>query len=70
MKTERSSLRAYWGPRYWHIWLGMGLLRRQKFTDGYNPVAVKFHFHVIVVIGLLSVNRYGDRYPGPSGYRS
>ena len=27
MKGERKPLSSYWGPRYWPVWLGMGLLR-------------------------------------------
>ncbi|MBT8090563.1 MAG: lipid A biosynthesis lauroyl acyltransferase [Gammaproteobacteria bacterium] len=27
MTGERKPLASYWGPRYWPVWLGMGLLR-------------------------------------------
>lgn len=27
MTGERKPLSSYWGPRYWPVWLGMGLLR-------------------------------------------
>ncbi len=27
MTGERKPLSSYWGPRYWHVWLAMGLLR-------------------------------------------
>jgi KDO2-lipid IV(A) lauroyltransferase len=27
MKGDRKPLTSYWGPRYWPVWLGMGLLR-------------------------------------------
>ena len=27
MSGERKPLSSYWGPRYWPVWLGMGILR-------------------------------------------
>ena len=27
MSRERKPLSSYWSPRYWPVWLGMGLLR-------------------------------------------
>lgn len=27
MSAERKPLSSFWGPRYWPVWLGMGLLR-------------------------------------------